>query len=86
LKPGDTTTILDHQFKVSGVVDHGQGARVFMSIGNLSYVTGRTGGASLFFVKLQDPNQVKAISAKIDQLLPGYTIRDLKDLASLMSR
>jgi len=59
-----------------------------MSMDDLSKVTGGVGviKAGVFFVKLQDPDQVKAVISEIDLLLPGYTVRDMVALASLMNR
>src|SRR5262249_640316 len=81
-----TVTILNHQFKVSGVVEHGQGARMYISMENLSKVTGSAIRAGVFYVKLQNADQVKAVIVEIDQLWPGYTVRDMVALASLMTR
>jgi putative ABC transport system permease protein len=36
-------------------------------------------------VKLKKPDQVKEAVGQINQLLPGYTIRDVKELESLMT-
>jgi hypothetical protein len=82
-KPGDTVTILNHQFKVSGVVEHGHGARMYMSMEDLGKVTGSAIRAGVFYAKLQDPDQIKAVIAEIDELLPGYTVRDMVALMSL---
>lgn len=65
---------------------HGQGARIYMSMDALSNALGRLDRAGAFFVKLQDPDQVKAAIAEIERSLPGYTVRDLLDFATLMNR
>src|SRR5205085_8254346 len=55
-KVGDTMTVLNHDFRIAGVVAHGKGGRKFLQIGTLQELTGSEGKASIFYVKLDDPN------------------------------
>jgi putative ABC transport system permease protein len=82
-KPGDEVKLLNTKLKIAGVVDHGQGARVFMSIEDLSTVLNNAPRAGVFYVKLNDPDQVQAVKGEIEQVLKGYTVRDMKTLSSL---
>jgi len=84
-KVGDTVELLNHKLKVVGIVEHGQGARIFMSMDEMSNLTGQMARAGTFFVKVNDPAQTKVIKAEIEQLLPGYTLRDVKDLETLLT-
>jgi putative ABC transport system permease protein len=84
-KAGDVVTMLNHQFKISGIVEHGQGSRVFMSMSDMSELTGQMPRAALFYVKVNDPDQENAVKAEIEQLLKGYTINYAKDFATLLS-
>ena len=84
-KVGNTVELLNHNFKVTGIVEHGQGARVFISMDGLSALTGQKGRVGVFYVKVKDPDQVQAGIAEVEELLPGYTVRDVKDLESLMT-
>jgi putative ABC transport system permease protein len=84
-KAGDSVPMLNHQFKISGIVEHGQGARVFMSMSDMSEITGQMPRAALFYVKVNDPGQENAVKAEIEQLLPGYTINYAKDWETLLS-
>jgi putative ABC transport system permease protein len=56
-----------------------------MSMDDLSNLTGQMPRASTFWVKLNDPAQIRSVKAEIEQLLPGYTIRDVKDWETLMT-
>jgi putative ABC transport system permease protein len=84
--PGDTAKLLNTNLKVAGIVEHGQGARVFMSIDSLSQVLGQMPKAGLFYVKVNDPNpeQIKAVKGEVEQLLQGYKVTDVKDFQSQM--
>jgi putative ABC transport system permease protein len=85
-KVGDTAEMLAHQFKIAGIVEHGQGSRVFMSMADMSDLTGLTPPkAALFYVKLNDPSQQEMVKEEMDQLLPGYTIIYARDMATLLS-
>src|SRR3984885_8253528 len=39
VKPGDETEVMSHKFRVTGIVEHGQGARVFMSMAGMAQLT-----------------------------------------------
>jgi len=84
-QPGDTIKLLNTKLTVAGIVDHGQGARVFMSIDDLSTVLGQMPRAGVFYVKVNDPDQVQAVKGEIEQLLKGYTVRDMKMMRDLMT-
>ncbi len=60
----DTVELVNHKFKVSGVVEHGKGARLFISLKTAQEMTGQTGKASLFFIKLTDPDRVETAIAE----------------------
>ena len=82
---GDPVDLLNHKYNVAGIVEHGKGARVFMSFEAVKELTGQTNKASLFYVKVKNPEQVKEAVAEVNQLIPGYTIRDWKEVEELMT-
>jgi putative ABC transport system permease protein len=84
-KAGDSVMMLNHQFKISGIVEHGQGSRVFMSMSDLSDITGQMPRAALFYVKVNDPAQQGAVKEEVERLLTDYTIFYAKDFATLLS-
>ncbi len=51
LKVGSKFHILDHDFNIAGIVEHGKGARMFVPIATLQDLSGSHDKASLFFVK-----------------------------------
>lgn len=85
LKPGDTYRLLDHNFHVSGVVEHGKGSRMFVNLATLQDLSGAREKASLFFLKCTRPDHTDAVMDEIRTILPRYEIRPLKDFLSLMT-
>ena len=87
LKVGDTIETLNHPFRVTGVVEHGKGARKFLPIATLQDIIGATGKASIFYVKLDDPNNADGVVRAIKSI-PGmeqYGVHSLKEYLSLMT-
>lgn len=82
---GDSVELLNQQFKVTGIVEHGKGARVFTSLEGTGALTGQVDKVGVFFVRLKDPDQIKAGIDQLNKLLPGYTTRDVKELETLMT-
>ena len=87
LKVGDSIDNLSHTFRVAGVVDHGRGARKFLPIKTLQDIIGAPGKASIFYVKLDNPDNADAVVQEIKSI-PGmeqYGVHSLKEYLSLMS-
>ena len=48
---GQKLELLNHQFRVSGIVEHGKGARKFIPIQTLQDLIGAQGKVSVFYVQ-----------------------------------
>jgi putative ABC transport system permease protein len=86
-KVGDTINTLNHDFHVTGIVEHGRGARQFILIETLQELTGAKGRASIFYVKVDHPDNVDAVVQEI-KAVPGmqqYGVHSLKEYLSLMT-
>ncbi len=87
VKVGDQVELLNHQFRVAGIVEHGKGARKFIPITTLQELIGAQNKASMFYVKLDNPNNANAVVALVKQI-PGmekYSVRSLAEYLSLMT-
>ena len=82
---GDRVQLLNQEFKIAGIVEHGKGARIFMSLKAAQALTGASNRASLFFVKLHDPERVNAVIERMGQVFPTYPARPLREYAQLMT-
>jgi putative ABC transport system permease protein len=84
LEVGQTIELLNQQFRIAGIVEHGKGARIFVRLDRLQDLMGAIGKASVFFVKVADPSQVSAVLALMREALPNYQLRDMEEYVSLM--
>jgi putative ABC transport system permease protein len=85
VKVGDTYTVLNHDWHVVGIFEHGKGARLFVPITTLQELVGARDKASVFFLKCTRPEHTEDVMEEIRGVLPGYTVRPLKDLLALMT-
>jgi putative ABC transport system permease protein len=85
VKVGQTLNFLNHDFRVSGIVEHGKGARLFIPLKTTEELSGAYDKASIFFVKCSDPAYADQVVASIHKLLPRYQILSVKEYMSLMT-
>jgi len=85
VKVGQTLHILEHDFHVAGIVEHGKGARLFVLMSTLQEMSGARDKASVFFIKCDRTDHTPAVTDEVRGLLPHYEIRPLKDYISLMT-
>jgi len=84
---GDTMEVLNHNFRVAGIVENGRGARKFLPLASLQDLIGAKDKASVFYVKLDDPanasvvvNEVKAQSG-----MEKYSVQSTEEYLSMMT-
>src|SRR5207302_2300851 len=85
LKVGDTYNVLNHDWHVAGIVEHGKGSRLFVPLGTLQDLVGAHDKASIFLLKCTRAEHTDDVMEEIRHLLPNYTVRPLKDFLSLMT-
>lgn len=87
LAVGQTIRELNHEFRISGIVASGKGARKFMPIKTVQELLGADGKASIFYVKLEDAKNTDAAVQQI-KLIPGmssYVVQSVEEWLSLMA-
>jgi putative ABC transport system permease protein len=87
LKVGDKVETLNHEFRVAGIAEHGKGARKFLPITTLQELIGAQGKATIFYVKLDNPDNADEVVRAIKNI-PGmqqYGVHSLKEYLSLMT-
>jgi putative ABC transport system permease protein len=86
-KVGDSIEILDHQFRICGIVEHGKGARKFVQIATMQDLIGNPGHASVFYIKLDDPRNVDTVVNEIKQVpgMENYSVRSMQEYLSMMT-
>jgi putative ABC transport system permease protein len=86
-KVGDHYEVLNQNFRVCGIVEHGKGARRYLPIATLQDLLGSAGKASMFYVKTDAPANAEEAVVAIKQI-PGmeqYVARSVAEYASLMT-
>jgi putative ABC transport system permease protein len=86
-KVGDSIDILDHRFRICGIVEHGKGARKFVPLSTMQDLIGAPGHASVFYIKLDDPANVDSVVDEIKQVpgMENYAVRSMQEYLSMMT-
>lgn len=84
---GETIAIMNHPFRISGIVQNGHGGRKFIPITTMDDITNNPGRASSFYLKVDDEKNDNAVT---DEILhtPGmqqYTVQTIQEWMSLMT-
>ena len=84
---GQTITILNHAVKVAGIVEHGRGARKFLPIQTLQDWIGAQGKASVFYLKLDNPDNAALVVNEIKSVpgLQNYKVLPMREYLSMMT-
>ena len=85
IRVGGMYRALDHDWHVTGIIEHGKGARLFVPLETLQQLVGAREKVSVFFLKCTRPEHTSDVMEEIRQILPRYEIRPLKDFLSLMT-
>jgi len=84
-KVGQTIQLLNHDFRICGIVEHGKLARRFIPLATLQDLMGAQGKATTFFVKCTDPAYTQQTADAIKTLLPDKTVLPMKEYMDLMT-
>jgi len=84
---GSKINLLNHAFNVSGVVEHGRGARKFVQLSTLQDLLGAPGRASIFYVKADRPENAQLIVDEIKKIngMEQFTVRTMQEWLSMMT-
>jgi putative ABC transport system permease protein len=86
-KVGDTLKVLNKDFRVCGIVEHGKGARKVLQLETMNAMLGDEGKASLFYVKVDKPENIDLVRNEIFNT-KGFTenrVLTMQEWTSLMS-
>jgi putative ABC transport system permease protein len=85
VKLGDTYPLLNHNWKVAGIVEHGKAGRIFVPITTLQELVGARDKATIFLVRCTRPEHTPDVIAEIKELLPTNKVVPVKEYMSLMT-
>jgi putative ABC transport system permease protein len=87
VKVGDTMEVLNHEFRVVGIVENGRGARKFLPLASMQDLIGAKDKASVFYVKLDDPAHAGEVVNEVKSQ-PGmekYSVQSTEEYLSMMT-
>ncbi len=87
VKVGDKMDILNHTYRVCGIVENGRGARKFVPIATLQGSIGAQGKASVFYLKVDDPANIPSVvdAVKSREGMEKYSVLSMQDYLSMMT-
>jgi putative ABC transport system permease protein len=88
VKVGDRIKILGpNDFRVSGIVLNGHGARKFLQMSTLQELNGSQGKASVFFVKVDNPANIDLVKREIQNIegMRDYKVITMAEYLSMMT-
>ena len=85
VKLGDTYTVLNHDWKIMGIVEHGKAGRIFVPIETLQSLVGAHDKATIFLVRCTRPEHTTDVLGEIKELLPNNKVQPVKEYMSMMT-
>lgn len=87
VRVGDSVTILNHQWRVCGIVEPGKLARLFVSMTRLQELTNNQDKLSQVLLKVDDPKNTQGVIATMKKIqeLDGYNIYSIEEFVSMFS-
>jgi putative ABC transport system permease protein len=87
-KVGDTINVLNHPFRICGIVEHGKGGRKFLPIETMGQITGTEGKATMFYLRTENPPKYQDQVRKAILATPGmsdYNVATAEEYLSSIS-
>jgi putative ABC transport system permease protein len=84
IRVGDSLSLLNRDFHVSGICEAGAGARIYAHISTLALATAQSGKASFFFVKVGESEDIGEVAVALEKKFEGYRVTALEGLFEAM--
>jgi len=86
-KVGDTITVMQHPFRICGIVEHGKGGRKLIPIDTMGELMGTPGRASMFYIKSDNVANEQAIIQEIHSTrgLEDFPVQTMDEWLSMMT-
>lgn len=84
---GSMVSVLNHDFRVCGIIPHGRGSRRYVQISTLQELTGSQNKASVFYLKLDETNNDSLVAQQLKSLQPfsNFVITPTREWLELMT-
>jgi putative ABC transport system permease protein len=83
LKVGDSVSLANRKFNISGIVVHGKGARFFVPLATAQDIAGAEDRVSVIYVR--STGDTAMVRDELAELLPDYRVRSMAEYMSLMT-
>ena len=80
---GGKTTLMNHEFEVSGIIETGKMSRIFIPLETMRELQGWQGKFSQIYVKLEDSEQARGVIDRLKALLPNLSVISVEDFLAL---
>jgi putative ABC transport system permease protein len=86
-KVGDTIEILNHPFRISGIVERGKGGRKFIQLSTMQEMMEAKDKATIIYLKLDDPANADAVVDEIKHVdgMERYFVNTMASYLSMMT-
>lgn len=84
LQVGDAVELLERQWRVTGIVERGRGARYFIPLDTAQRELNLRGFVSMFLIGVEEEGLVEEVRGKVSAALPRRKVRKMDEYLSLM--
>jgi len=86
-KIGTHVELLNHSFRIAGIVAHGRGARLFLQLATLQDLVGAQGKATLIYIKTDYPSNADTVVTEIKGApnMSSYVVQSMREYLSMMT-
>jgi putative ABC transport system permease protein len=85
LDVGDTTSLMNRDFTVSGIVGAGKASRIFIPLATKQEISSEQGKLSQIYIQLEDPEQAVEFVATLKASYPENPIYTMEEFVSLFT-
>ncbi len=82
---GERLDLLNHRFRVCGIVEHGKGSRLFIPLKTAQRLARQSDRASLFFIKCTHARYTDAVVNAIKKQFPGDSVLAVRQYMSMLT-
>jgi putative ABC transport system permease protein len=82
---GQKVKLMNHDWRVAGIVEPGKLARLAVPIATLQELNAATGKIGQIYVKVDDPGHIGDVIKELQALLPGYGVFSMTEITAMYS-
>lgn len=83
LKVGDTLKLMNHEWRVAGIIGGGKLARIVVKKSVLQTLDAATNHVTAIYVQGDDPARADQLARELETALPGFGVMTMKELLSM---